>query len=495
MLCLISGILFAFCSLPSPWCRAVAPVRQRPTHTPNTAILKIADEARELPPEFAADLLLRLATSGAVVGVEKRRLAEEAFQTAERSTQPFPRKRAFSGPTDSRESYAALAAALPLDRLSLQMRAIAVLLPLDRATALAELRDVGEPKLPPEKCNDTLAYDLTAYFTTVARFAHFTRDQLAEGLAVDFLGQYVGAISSPMEIGPAAKLILGVSADRLTLSALTDDLAASLSQMAPDPRLMALAAPQAEEEILQLAAACRSRGVSPDPLVLAYRGLLERAVQNGLCVSDARQLRAIDEFNRLLASSTVPPLRLETPTLGVRTMRQNSHVYWETPDSKQLLGDLKELRFPPPGQDPAMAFAQVLDRVTAWQGDAMSEPADVFNEKCIAFEALLGTAPGPGELVAAQDAFLRFLSADGEQQRDTRIWFLHFQRLMRSIEAQRHAAPLVVAALDSSSSSFVRAYADEARLEAATKNAKHTARPEAMRPSRATATGMRSTTD
>lgn len=477
MLCLASVILFAFCSLPSPWFGAVAPVRQRPTHTPNTAILKIADEARELPPEFAADLLLRLVTSGAVVGVEKRRLAEEAFQTAERSTQPFPRKRAFSGPTDSRESSAALAASLPLDRLSLQMRAIAVLLSLDRATALAELRSVGQPKLPPEKCNDTLAYDLTAYFTTVARFAHFTRDQLVGGLAVDFLGPYVSDISSPVEIGPAAKLIMGVSADRLTLSALIDDLAASLDQMAPDPRITALAAPQAAREILQLAAACRDSGISPDPLLLAYRGLLERAVKNGLCVSDARQLRAIDGFNHLFASSTVPPLRLEMPTLSVRTMRQNSHVYWETPDSRQLLGDLKGLRFPPPGQDPATAFAQVLDRVTAWQGDAMSEPADVFNEKCIAFESLLGTAPSPGELAAAQDAFLRFLSADGEQQRDSRAWFWHFQRLMRSIEAQRPVAPLVVASLDSSSSSFVRAYADEARLAGAIKNAKHTALP------------------
>ena len=94
-------------------------------------------EASALPPEFATDLLIRLAGSPAVdAPAEKRTLLDSAFMRAYGAQQPY--KRAApppQTPIDSRTGGLTRAYATGLDMLTLQLRATQAMVAVNPARA------------------------------------------------------------------------------------------------------------------------------------------------------------------------------------------------------------------------------------------------------------------------------------------------------------------------------------------------------------------------
>src|SRR5581483_902694 len=90
----------------------------------------LIDMARAAPPEFAADALIRIAASGGIDKAKKAALLEEAFQTAQSAQQPYKRRIALAK-TGGPVRFVNSAYAQEIDSLSLRLRAIEALLPID----------------------------------------------------------------------------------------------------------------------------------------------------------------------------------------------------------------------------------------------------------------------------------------------------------------------------------------------------------------------------
>src|ERR1017187_4329541 len=88
----------------------------------------LADRARSLPPEFAADALLRIADSPNVTDVAwKREVLEDAFHLAAGAQQPFARRNGTGWPTNPFDkSYAQ-----GMDACTLQSKAVDAMLTID----------------------------------------------------------------------------------------------------------------------------------------------------------------------------------------------------------------------------------------------------------------------------------------------------------------------------------------------------------------------------
>src|SRR4030095_9133749 len=95
----------------------------------------IAADARAAPPEFAADVLMRLSASPKVVEQKWRgELLEEADLLAYSAPRPC-RRTAASTTTDSRQSAQARSSDAALTRVSLQVRAAQLMASVDRERA------------------------------------------------------------------------------------------------------------------------------------------------------------------------------------------------------------------------------------------------------------------------------------------------------------------------------------------------------------------------
>src|SRR6202043_2145136 len=91
----------------------------------NPQLESIVDLATGVPPEFAADSLLRLVESGKIADLAlKLSLVEKPCYLSESAPQPVKLARRPGALVDTRFGYLAHAFLLNLDRLSLQSRAV-----------------------------------------------------------------------------------------------------------------------------------------------------------------------------------------------------------------------------------------------------------------------------------------------------------------------------------------------------------------------------------
>src|SRR5581483_10248352 len=122
-----------FLSVPALTCGATRPPE----------LVALAERAASLPPEFAADGLLRIAGSPKVADPAwKRELIESAFHLAAAAQPPFARRN-WSG---ARANLFDKAYSQGLDALTLQSRAVSALLALDPRQARAMLAEFPPPK-------------------------------------------------------------------------------------------------------------------------------------------------------------------------------------------------------------------------------------------------------------------------------------------------------------------------------------------------------------
>lgn len=130
----------------------------------------LRDRARSLHPEFAADLLIRLAPLGsAPPGMVVRRF-EEALSFATRAREPL-KLVLVSGFLDSRDGAIAGGHIRNLNRLSLSLAAVQGIHARDPLRAIELLREIRLPDLASTSCSASLSPDPTAYYKLIGSFS------------------------------------------------------------------------------------------------------------------------------------------------------------------------------------------------------------------------------------------------------------------------------------------------------------------------------------
>ena len=100
------------------------------------ALQTLANDAAALPPELAADALIRIASSARVTSTSwKRELLTEAFFKAYAARDAYRRSTPQSIPQETRQGAELLASAMSLNRVSLQVRATQLMAYVDQRGA------------------------------------------------------------------------------------------------------------------------------------------------------------------------------------------------------------------------------------------------------------------------------------------------------------------------------------------------------------------------
>src|SRR5262245_10170866 len=122
--------------------QSISPQERPPTHDP--ALESLERDARAVPGEFAADVLLRLAGLPDIKDAAwKLDLLEQAYLVAYTANDQY-RRAALDTPPDTRQGSYTIASDTALTRLSLQLRAVQQMAALDpvRARELFEWTDL-----------------------------------------------------------------------------------------------------------------------------------------------------------------------------------------------------------------------------------------------------------------------------------------------------------------------------------------------------------------
>jgi hypothetical protein len=422
----------------------------------------LLDAARAAPAEFAADATIRIAALDQLEKARRIELLDEAFRRASGAQQPYKRHATFlrAGPS----SYLNRAYGQDLDILSLRLRAIDALLPLDAQKARDLFVQIPPPRTPRLQCGDFLIYDVGRFYDTLGSIAgqSFTAQEVQAGEPFRLLQRFTGAITSPVEVAPVARMLAAAANVKDTdFRALVDSFAGALGKISGDDRSFAFSI-TAGKQILALVEESKRRQSSPLPLLEAYRLYLVNNLSAARCADDDSMLgnaasfgfvsgQAVDQeaqnavafFNQNLRMAPLQPIqeqettpsRLEGVATGLRAC--------EDAGCRAIAGQYRGLVFGEngspytPGQKETPAWrGKVRDFLAAlsrWQESASEEAppaADHFRMKAGSYGDLLNLVlNGPDREVVLR-AMLDYLKQNRFQRENRMEWFLPVNALI-----------------------------------------------------------------
>jgi hypothetical protein len=417
-------------------------------------IESLADSARAAPAEFAADAMIRIA------GIEKLEkgwrveLLEEAFRRATAAKEPYRRRAAFST-LEGLSGFWNRVYAQRLDGLSLQLRAIDALLPLNAAKARDLFLQIAPLSLPRLSCEDALVYDVSHFYHTLAWVANqaFTPEEIKEEEPFKLIDRYVRGIASPAQVAPVARVIASARVSAPQLEALVVAFAGALEAMNGDDRSFTSNRADAGLAMRELLEALRRREMSPVPLLEAYRAYLVRHYQAARCADSehvtvklaiASADPALEEaetaanaalfFNQKLRVDPVAAITDEERTAAKVEGEAVGQKPCESSACAALAKQYLELMMGPDGMPYAAAqkgaaewqnkLREFLSRMAAWKQGSGETAAEHFRFRCSMYTDLLALAPGGAGRDTVLRAMLDFLKQNRLQAENPLEWFL-----------------------------------------------------------------------
>jgi len=362
-----------------------------------TAYQSLVDLARAAPPEFTADALLRIVEQGKFLDKDARiDLIEDAFRSAAAAKFQVRMDGLPGTTTDTASGSLSRAYALKLDALSLESRAVRDMLPLDPIKARRMFTEIARPMLPSLTCDDALFYNLSDYYQALSAVVNgsFSQKERAKDDHLNFLSDYLGQASSPLELAPMAVVIEGVSVTNQQRQGLWARLGGLMENMQADDRSLSAALPALDSMSL------------PE-----VQSSLEKYRQRSHgCESDTS------------ADNAKKP---RTPKLD---------SYWQSPNSRQLLDPGKKLRVDKNGNTLSDAdrstpeyeqqVSDYLNQIGGWAADQENSEADFYHEKCTVLMALIELVPpGPDNDKIIAD-YVDFVGNSNLYQQSPAEWFV-----------------------------------------------------------------------
>jgi hypothetical protein len=412
-----------------------------PSRDPNLQAL--VSRAASTPPEFAADLLLRIAASPRIADAGwKRELIDEAYIRALSAQESFPRTAPFA-PPDTTAAAQTLGYQTGLDRMSLQARAAVAMAAISapRAREMFEWIDVD---LPEGTCEEPLVPALDLYYETLATLARstFGVDADARADALWFLEIYLWRANRPSEMASLTRAVLRYRPSSEEAPYLENLVSRIFRYGVPDPRAFSTSAADLLSRAADLDTYGRRLGVNGSAVLRGLRGYLVQQARGPRCGDSIVEGPIIDSFNRLVVRRNMPDLdpitaRESRPSriLGAARLER----LWHTADARSLRDRAAVLQGTPRRPVPESVKREpawqeqadgLLTDIEQWTGSREPVERDYLYQKGLLLSGLTEIAP-PGVLrTRALHATLNFLRHDNSSGAGRNLWFTHASRVL-----------------------------------------------------------------
>lgn len=486
------------------WWAGLTGAAEVPKHPKD--LQSLVDRVPLAPPELAADILIRIATSGRVTDKTwKIEMLEDAFQLAGHATYPIRIVGAVPQANVTDSDIGVLWAALDekLDALALRCRIAHIMLELDKKRALEMFAEVSL-RIPQLSCADPITYSPEIYYSTMRDVLEQALGdrEWREGKAFIVLEGNVRQMTSPSQLYPVLKMLTALR--RLDPDQFRDLIVAyssTLKTLNADSRSFAAATNASlMQELIGFARDLPQRQISPYPIIDAFRTYLVRHMSSPRCTEDDGSKENDSQLSKIIKSFNdnlqplVADLAAITPDEVKPTKVEGSakvYEFWQKPGTRKLLADLKALRFGteeqqainnqkpsrPDGreqfltveqrQDPEWE-AQALDflnEVEKWKGEHDETQSNYFDQVCFIYIPLVELMP-PGALrdkVLA--SYIRFLGSSPIQKINPPEWYLEVNRLLNLQDAGPEDQARIRREILDGGDDVMRLYAEVAALE------------------------------
>jgi acetyl esterase/lipase len=433
----------------------------------NPELVRLIDELRAAPPEFAADSMIKISGHPDIDDAWKSEILEEAFRIAFDAQHPYKLSHLSESQVETRTGYKGLAFDLKMDRLSLQLLATLNMVRLDPKKARLLWGEMRKPKPEPLKCEETLIYDFADYYRAMVEMARraFTREELSIGEEVQFVDSHIVNIVSPIEVTEAAVAIMDLKTEPDQFNAIVETYSRALENVANDNRSFWSNADLLSASALGLAAVCQRRGFPADFLLTRYRDYLVRQLSAPRCADNlpaggkaARRPKFVTDLNAALnryeyipkvTDDDVKPRKIDSAA--------SFYPYWTTRRARSLAEKIPALRYgqvPKPytrlttdkAPEPLSYEARLssewqyklsdfLREMAEWKPEHEASPDDYFHQKCRLFNELLELSPNSEMRLRMLDEYMAFLEQNRFERPSFIDWFLHVSDLLRRIHS------------------------------------------------------------
>ncbi len=354
----------------------------------------IVQLANACPPEFASDALLRVAAVTTVEKTLRLELIDRAFHLAPSAQFHTPVTVVWRIP-DTSAAMIAAAAKLNLDTLSLQARAIRLMLQLDKKAARQLFLEMNVPAIEPVSCDQTYVPEVAPLYQSLTAIANnaFSDQERKKEDHINLVLTYMARATSSVFLEPISQMVASLDVTPEQREVLTTRLAGLRQSLTSPP------CPQPRPNDPN----SRPDGFwqSDQGKRLLDRGVHLRAKQNGTFYTDAER---------------------------------------DTPEWYAQLTDY-------------------MTDVAGWTSSDERDEATFYHQKAIVYEMLVELIPHGPERDKAIQAYVDFVANSSLQREKPVEWFFHAQSLLDRVRNTNNGEPgKVIAAFENSGNPVLLLY-------------------------------------
>lgn len=402
-------------------------------------------------PEVAVDLLIRIAESNLVSDRQKRiGLLEEAFRRSSDVQEKFRRKM-WTGSVDSRGGYSSAAFDQQLDALSLRCRIVKAMLSLDPERARKLFLEIPAIELTEPACTQSLAYDMTGFYQTLAAVAAktFSAMEIEQGEKLRFFQSYVETLQSPAQVSPLINVLVDSALPAPDLSVLGKSLSSSLGRVSTDSRSFVASMLHGNliPNIERFSRLYRDQNLPTTEVTASFRSYLLAQLNSAHCSdflaskSKIKQIwinldRFSPWFNEPIKTDDVKPSRKDEDV--------SDEQFWTSSQSSGLLMKLKALRFGN-GKEPLSIEARasndwqqkmelLLSDIDQWDGTSEKNPLTYFHEKANLYSGVFELVPANENKLRVLLRLAGFLRNTEAKEQSHIEWLLQMNDLLKRIK-------------------------------------------------------------
>lgn len=393
-------------------------------------IYALAEIARAAPPEFAAWGLLRIVEGNRLRDPAwEAELIEEALQFARNARHPMPKRLAPGiAPQDSRAAYWDAAYRLGLDRLSLEMRAIARLAAKDKRKAAERIaqRQAPQPSSPP--CEQPLVDDPSLWYDTARKLSPSQESVLAA----------IRSVHSHSAIAGAARTILSRRGPPEELPIYIGALAQALTNLEKSDRAFQASLEPATNALNELNASLLLFKEPRAALAGGWRAWLLQAFEQPACAESANFIarrEAAEAHERAIGISLPenawkaalgkPAETHSFPPNGAQAARMRRLMFGETGALSAAAKDTAGWR----GE-----FQSFLSVVATESRTSDESDEDFFVRRATSWTAAILAAPPGSARDRAIEEFIAFALANAASI-DPLLWYSQIERMASGVRA------------------------------------------------------------